>query len=439
MATRNVKRKLVAILAADAVGFSRLMGGNEEQTMRVLNAHRSVIDGIIEYHEGRIVGTAGDSVLAEFGSPTDAVRCAVEIQDALKTRNNSLPEAERLHFRIGINLGDVMIKGDDLLGDGVNIAARLESIAEPGGICISASIYDQIAGKLDLGFVEIGEQHLKNIERPIRVYRVGTGVARPAPVPSAPMRKAHSRWLYVAGGAAVVLVAIAAVLRLREAPPAPAQPVTAAAPAHALEVEIQRAQEAQRVLEAQWAAEEKSKTEIAAAKARADAEIAKARAGTEVARARAETEAVRRQAAAELAAARAKQAETPPASAPAAVTPVPPASVASRAQSATAWTAQRNCDPDDGSPSIAQHVSVKRNGEEFVLETGQPGQPRYFLVQGKPSTDGTLVLTGYVISGAASSRGREVPVVLRGHLSGDSYEMKGRIGRRSCTVLVTRR
>src|SRR3990172_7594767 len=183
MATHNVRRKLVAILAADAVGYSRLMGANEEQTMRVLNAHRSVIDGIIEYHEGRIVSTAGDSVLAEFGSPTDAVRCAVEIQDALKTRNNSLRETERLHFRIGIHLGD------ELLGDGVNIAARLESIAEPGGICISSSIYDQIAGKLDLGFVEIGEQHLKNIERPIRVYRVGTGVARPAPAPSAPMRK----------------------------------------------------------------------------------------------------------------------------------------------------------------------------------------------------------------------------------------------------------
>ena len=209
-------------------------------------------------------------------------------EGALKTRNNSLPEAERLHFRIGINLGDVMIKGDDLLGDGVNIAARLESIAEPGGICISSSIYDQIAGKLDLGFVEIGEQHLKNIERPIRVYRVGTGVARPAPAPSAPTRKAPSRWLYAAGGAAVVLVAIAAILRLREAPPAPAQPVTAAAPALAPEVEVQRAQEAQRVLETRRAAEEKSKSEIAAAKARADAEIAKARAGTEVAPARAD-------------------------------------------------------------------------------------------------------------------------------------------------------
>ena len=127
-----VKRKLAAILATDAVGYSRMMAADEEGTMKVLSAHRSVIDGIIEFHEGRIINTAGDSVLAEFVSPTQAVRCAVEIQDALKTRNDSLPEAKRMLFRIGVNLGDVMVKGDDLLGDGVNVAARLEGIADPG-------------------------------------------------------------------------------------------------------------------------------------------------------------------------------------------------------------------------------------------------------------------------------------------------------------------
>jgi len=135
-----VKRKLAAILAADAVGYSRHMARDEEETMRILSAHRAVIDGIIDFHSGRIVGTAGDSVLAEFASPVEALRCAVEIQAALKTRNESLPEEKRLAFRIGINLGDVMVKGDDLLGDGVNVAARLEGIAEPGGICISSSV-----------------------------------------------------------------------------------------------------------------------------------------------------------------------------------------------------------------------------------------------------------------------------------------------------------
>ena len=142
------------------------MSTDEEGTLRILAAHRAVIDGIIEFHEGRIINTAGDSVIAEFGSPVEAVRCAAEIQDALKTRNDSLPEAQRLLFRIGVNRGDVMEKGSDLLGDRVHVAARLESIAEPAGICVSSSVYDQIAGKLDLGFVNIGTQSLKNIQRP---------------------------------------------------------------------------------------------------------------------------------------------------------------------------------------------------------------------------------------------------------------------------------
>ncbi|HEX9185377.1 MAG TPA: adenylate/guanylate cyclase domain-containing protein, partial [Burkholderiales bacterium] len=197
-----VKRKLAAILAADAAGYSRMMAADEEGTLKILSAHRAVIDGIIEFHEGRIVGTAGDSVLAEFASAVEAVRCAVEIQDALKTRNDSLPEMRRMQFRIGVNLGDVMAKGDDLLGDGVNVAARLETIAEPGGICVSSSVYDQIAGKLDLGFVDLGEQSLKNIDRPIRTYRVDregrrTTVARKP-------RRAAGTWI----GAVVAVVAL---------------------------------------------------------------------------------------------------------------------------------------------------------------------------------------------------------------------------------------
>jgi class 3 adenylate cyclase len=190
MSVNPVKRKLAAILAADAVGYSRMMAADEEGTLKILSAHRSVIDGIIQFHEGRIINTAGDSVLAEFASPTQAVRCAVEIQDALKTRNDALAEDRRMQFRIGVNLGDVMVKGEDLLGDGVNVAARLEGIAEPGNIYVSSSVYDQIAGKLDLGFVDLGEKSLKNIDRPIRTYRVERGEGRRAAASRKPARGA---------------------------------------------------------------------------------------------------------------------------------------------------------------------------------------------------------------------------------------------------------
>ncbi len=206
----NVKRRLTCILAADAVGYSSQMGNDEEGTIRVLSAHRAVIDGIIAFHGGRIMSTAGDSVLAEFTSAVEAVRCAVEIQEALKTRNDALPASSQMQFRVGVNLGDVVVKNDDLLGDGVNVAARLETIAEPGGICISSSVYDQITGKLDLGFQDMGEHALKNISRPIRVYRVsGTSVpGRPAPSTlSAPPASRRIPW----GLGTVVVAAIAAV------------------------------------------------------------------------------------------------------------------------------------------------------------------------------------------------------------------------------------
>ena len=140
MTSPPVKRKLAAILAADAVGYSRAMAADEEGTVKILAAHRAVIDGIIQFHEGRIVNTAGDSVIAEFASPTQAVRCAVEVQDALKTRNDSLPEDRRMQFRIGVNLGDVMVKGDDLLGDGVNVDSSTSAAAPLPRSAASAAI-----------------------------------------------------------------------------------------------------------------------------------------------------------------------------------------------------------------------------------------------------------------------------------------------------------
>jgi adenylate cyclase len=172
MTAQEVKRKLAAILSADVKGYSRLMGEDEESTARTLNAYKEVMTGLIQHQRGRVVGTAGDSMLAEFASVVDAVRCAVEIQKELKTRNAELPENRRMKFRIGVNLGDVIEDGEQILGDGVNIAARLESLSEAGGICISGTAFDQVRNKVDLGYKYLGEQTVKNILEPVRVYRV---------------------------------------------------------------------------------------------------------------------------------------------------------------------------------------------------------------------------------------------------------------------------
>jgi len=172
MTTQEVKRKLAAILSADVKSYSRLMGEDEEGTIRTLNAYKEVLTGFIQRHQGRVVGTAGDSMLAEFASVVDAVRCAVGIQEELKDRNKGLSENRRMEFRIGINLGDVVEDGDTIYGDGVNIAARLESLSEAGGICISGTAFDQIKNKLNLGYRYLGEQAVKNISEPVRVYRV---------------------------------------------------------------------------------------------------------------------------------------------------------------------------------------------------------------------------------------------------------------------------
>ena len=174
----DVERKLTTILCADAAGYSRLMGAREEATLRTLRECRRIIDSHIAGSRGRIFGSAGDSVMAEFPSAVEAVRCAVAIQAALAAREGDAPEERRMPFRIGINLGDVMVEGDDLLGEGVNIAARLQALAERGGICVSAEIYRHVRRKLDLGFADMGEREVKNIAEPVRVYRVLDGPER---------------------------------------------------------------------------------------------------------------------------------------------------------------------------------------------------------------------------------------------------------------------
>ena len=191
MAGARVERRLAAILAGDVAGYSRMMGADEEDTLLRLNTHRrEFLEPKIAEHRGRIVKRTGDGVLIEFASAVDAARCAVEIQRGMVERNASMPEDKRIELRIGIHIGDVMIEDDDIFGDGVNIAARLEAIAQPGGVCISEDAYRQVRGKLDAKFQDVGEQSLKNITQPIRVYRLqpsGTATEATAlPLPEKP-------------------------------------------------------------------------------------------------------------------------------------------------------------------------------------------------------------------------------------------------------------
>jgi len=185
MEAPSLERKLVAILAADVEGYSRMMEIDEEGTLATLSAHRTITDELIAQHGGRIFNTAGDSVLAEFASVFSAVDCAIDIQRELAKANQPIAEPKQLRFRIGINVGDVMVKDGDIFGDGVNIAARLEGLAKPGGICISRGVRDHIRHKVAHKFDDLGEQAVKNIAQPVRCYRLfpGEGKAEPPPTP----------------------------------------------------------------------------------------------------------------------------------------------------------------------------------------------------------------------------------------------------------------
>ena len=178
----RIERRLAAVLVADVAGYSRLMGADEAGTALALRQHRAAIDPIVASHGGRIVKSTGDGVLVEFPSIVAAVECAVAVQKLMAGRNTDMPEDRQMLLRIGINLGDVLIEGDDILGDGVNVAARLESVAEPGGICISEAAYQQVRDRLGVNFEDAGEQQLKNIARPVRIYRARlNGAAQPKP------------------------------------------------------------------------------------------------------------------------------------------------------------------------------------------------------------------------------------------------------------------
>jgi adenylate cyclase len=229
----HARRKLTTILAADVAGYSRLMGDDEEATLRILKTYREIIDGLIARHEGRIFGSAGDSVVAEFGSAVEAVRAAISIQEELRVRNVELAEQRQMKFRIGINVGDVMVEGDNLFGDGVNVAARLEGLAEPGGICISGTAFNQVKNKLSIGFEDIGPQTVKNIAEPVPAFRL---VAGPISVRGTTATLAdRTRWRIPAIAVAVVIIVALAGSIVWRQPWAPkVEPGPAARVAHPL-------------------------------------------------------------------------------------------------------------------------------------------------------------------------------------------------------------
>ena len=177
----SVERKLAAIFAADVEGYSRMMGRDEVATLRTLTEYRAITDRLIASHRGRIFNTAGDSLVADFASAVDAVQCAVAVQEAIAKENAGIPAAEQMWFRIGIHVGDIMVQGDNLFGDAVNIAARLEALAEPGGVCVSRVARDQIRDKLPYRFEDKGDQRVKNITRPVHAYSINTAAVMSLP------------------------------------------------------------------------------------------------------------------------------------------------------------------------------------------------------------------------------------------------------------------
>ncbi len=226
-----MKRKIAAILAADVVGYSKLVAEDEEETLRRLASYRAVFDDFIARGSGRVFNTAGDAILAEFPSAVEAVRCAIDVQESLRTRNLAYPPSRQMSFRIGITIGDVVERDGDLLGDGVNIAARLEGLAKPGGLCVSRTVYEQVANKMSVQFADIGEQEVKNIPSPVHAYTLNLGsdaAGVPQPVPAKPKIVAKAApsaaWPIAITAASLAAVAVAAIVYfvvLRPGAPAP--------------------------------------------------------------------------------------------------------------------------------------------------------------------------------------------------------------------------
>lgn len=433
----QIKRKLTAILSADAVSYSRMMSENEDQTLRTLADQRRILDAIIQAHEGRIVNTAGDSVLAEFSSSVAAVRCAIEMQEALKTRNDLLPSDQRMLFRIGVNLGDVMISGSDLLGDGVNVAARLQSIAEPGGICISSSVYDQISGKINLGFADLGEQNLKNITRPIHVYQLTGANAPIKPRAVIAPRKRGIFWVVAGFLFPVAMLAVGGYFLLSS----PQQPVPMVeAPVQPTTRELEQSR-----LEA-----ERGRAQAELEKLRAEGQVARMQAELELEKARSEAEQIKQRSEAEARSKAALAARPEPRAIPAAPStplpaagqdsaPNPPVLPAKPAVAAShQWIATISCEAFEDRPPAHMRLPVILREGEFVFERGNAGQPGYVFLQGKP-LNGQLTMIGNVISGAKATLGRPGGAHLSGSFDGSGYQLQGKLGRRPCSMTLEAR
>ncbi|GJL82570.1 MAG: hypothetical protein DHS20C01_22040 [marine bacterium B5-7] len=217
-------RKLTTILAADVVNYSQMMAANEEETLKTLKSFREQAEALINKHNARIFNTAGDAFLAEFGSPVQAVRCAISLQEDFRARNTQLPEEVQMWFRMGINVGDVLVEGNDLYGDGVNVAARLEGLAEKGGICISGSTFDQVKNKLSITFDDIGEQKVKNIPEPVPAFRLVPGQVKVTDTGTdskSPSHRLSSGRNIILAGAALLLVVATGLYFLNLSPVAP--------------------------------------------------------------------------------------------------------------------------------------------------------------------------------------------------------------------------
>ena len=233
MTESDLVRRLTTIMDIDVVGFSTMSARDEEHALGLLGDRMAAAQALVKHHRGRVFKLTGDGLLAEFASPVEAVRAALEIQEAMRAANDQAGPDDQLVLRIGVNLGDVVESGDDLMGDAVNVAARLESIAKPGGICVSAAVYEQIEGKLTLGAEDLGEQHVKNIPRAIHAYRLTLGGAPVVAAPAADGRKARRLAVIIGVAATVAVLAIGGAWLLHERSEPPTSPRMAQAPAPA--------------------------------------------------------------------------------------------------------------------------------------------------------------------------------------------------------------
>ena len=477
-----VNRRLAAILAADATNYSGLVAQDEETTLRALAVHRAGIDDAIANHGGRIFATAGDSVLAEFSSPVQAVRAAIEMQRALEEAKAQCALPAPLLFRIGVNVGDVVVDGDNILGNGVNLAVRLENLAPPGGICVSANVRDHVLGKVDCRFQDLGTQFLKNIPRPVRAFQVLADSSADDSLRER-MRKFSPR-LAIGSAAAALFVAIATWHVAQQDPPEndttdEATAARAAAAKHeelvywesikqtAEPVELRNylakyprgafAELARTRLEGILIGQSRAAEEKAAAARRAeaeeaqqeakrlkqDAEAAIARATSEqsiVARLRAEADqAAGRAASAAKAADEAHQKLTRTQSAYASLPSERVTLVRNPSHLDGRWTGELSCNASADQPMSATYLPVYIRFREIRIETGQVGLPGYFRAYGSITEDGSFQLQGISLPRTQRIIGAEDAIKVNGRaVDQNRLEANGLIGERRCSLAFVR-